>query len=194
MSKKIPRVYVIEGLDGVGKTTAAKKLAERLGGSYLATPPEAYKKMTELYEADPRMAGRFEFFMNGNYYLSEILRRNPPKSPVIVDRYVLSTIAYHNALLEKDVGDEVEWDRLIKPDLGFYLFATRDVRNQRMSKRNNNSKTDEMMQHDLDLADRIEEQYGLLTRDYQKIDTTALNLDQVVDAMQSYVQDKTKAA
>ena len=90
-------IVALEGLEGVGKTTLGKKVAERMGGIYLKSPPEEMNESRGFIAKmpDPRCAFYF--------YLSSLYAIQPPiqvalasGTPVIVDRYLLSTIAYHD--------------------------------------------------------------------------------------------------
>ena len=90
------RMIVIEGLDGVGKTTLSKGLAAAMGATWLTTPSEELRAFREpfdrAYQDDPECSQLF--------YAASVLavgreaERRRMVGDVIVDRYWSSTCAY----------------------------------------------------------------------------------------------------
>jgi len=181
--RNIMRTYVIEGLDGVGKSTSAKRLADKLRANYIATPLPELRPMKSIFDSYFNNIGRFFYYLLGNYHFSEKVCEGYIELPIVVDRYIASTIAYHNALLNKDTSQYVDWNKLFVPEINFYLVADQEVRSERIKKRKNNSKTDGILERNISLAQSIEKEYDLLTKDYLRIDTTRLKQDEVVDIM-----------
>lgn len=173
--------YVVEGLDGVGKSTVAKALADKIKADYVATPLPELRKKKAMFDTGSNLLGRFFYYMEGNYHLSDKINDGGIGLPIVIDRYIVSTLAYHNAMLKEDTFKYVKWENLFVPKIGFYLFAEKEARLNRMRNRENLTRTDLIFERNHNLARRIEDQYNLLTKDYVRIDTTRLNQKEVVD-------------
>lgn len=86
-------IIAFEGIDGSGKSTIAKRIASLLNGIYLSYPTKKYKILERYLRGEVDIEPKALF----HTFLADIL--NDQKSlisdkPVIIDRYVLSTIAY----------------------------------------------------------------------------------------------------
>lgn len=67
---RLPVSIVLEGLDGVGKSTAAKLLAQRLGAKYLRTPPDQMQQYRNYFHdqskrSDADVVKRETYYMVG---------------------------------------------------------------------------------------------------------------------------------
>jgi dTMP kinase len=133
-----PMFIVLEGLDGAGKTTCARMLADFLDAQSMTTPSP------EVREHRDAIVGSFA----GNqeaahlFYLSTVVAASSQVGQVlasgrsvVMDRYFLSTQAYAEFR-----GSNLQLDylgsRLAAADLTVYLDAPAAVRAQRLSGRN----------------------------------------------------------
>lgn len=141
---RLPLFAVVEGLDGVGKSVTARRVAEVLGAEHLATPE------AELGEARRLLEGAFERHANARmlWYAAAVARASDrirahrlAGRAVIVDRYFLSTLAY--AQLRAATLELREVERSLEvPDVTVYLHAPRAMRAMRLEGRSINSAED----------------------------------------------------
>ncbi|KAF7271474.1 hypothetical protein GWI33_015642 [Rhynchophorus ferrugineus] len=129
-AKKHPLI-VLEGLDGCGKTSMGKVLAKKLHIVKHTTPPESIKHLRSYF--DDNLMVRSAYYSLGNYIaaleIASILR----DSPVIMDRFWHSTIAFAigQGIRDKSVSEEerirrqsgrenvTQQELLLKNDLSF---------------------------------------------------------------------------
>ena len=88
-------VIVLEGLDGVGKSTLTDGLRSRLGEKTqcLRSPPEELQPFRKYFDMKPP-ALRRSFYLLGNYACAVHLRQLVQDGPVILDHFWPSTMAY----------------------------------------------------------------------------------------------------
>lgn len=123
----------IEGLDGAGKTTVSRLLAERSNGNYFRSTPQELLGYTL---AETFFGAHFLYYLAGNYLTGKQIQETNGLS--ITDGYVLRTITSHEAL-----GLNSAWATLAsplmkkmpKPDLSIFLDCTRRERISRMQSR-----------------------------------------------------------
>lgn len=130
------RVFAIEGLDGTGKTTAGKMLAEQTEASYYYWMDKNRLKHFRKFLDNAPVNLRFLYYTAAaidTYFHVEGLRED---ADVFVDRTMLSTIAYHKALGVSDA-----WISLIPQctidqiDTLIYFTAEEETRVKRMTDR-----------------------------------------------------------
>ena len=130
------RVFGLEGIDGSGKTTAGKIIAERTGGRYFyCTDGNPLKPFRKRFDTTP-IPIRFLYYVAiplANYRRVERMRQ---ESDVFIDRSVASTVAYHRAY-----GLANPWFNLIpkfllnQVDMMLYFTASEDERIRRIFNR-----------------------------------------------------------
>lgn len=134
MTSRRPVFIVFEGLDGSGKTTAARRTAEVLGAVFLTTPS------AEVRPYRDRIVGSFAgcqeaaqlFYLATVFSASdEIDRLLASGKSVVLDRYFLSTQAYAEYRGSKLRLDALG-DQLRQPDLTVFLHAPLEVRRARI--------------------------------------------------------------
>lgn len=122
------RHIAIEGMDGVGKTTASKLLAKRLGYKFIdknlrelfddGDSYDNYIRIRDKVNASPDRLFTAWFYALGNIYLHTAHE----KENIVTDRYFLSNYAWSGT----ENNDEV-YDLLVKklgfPDLTVILYA-----------------------------------------------------------------------
>mmetsp|Transcript_2376 Transcript_2376/g.5639 ORF Transcript_2376/g.5639 Transcript_2376/m.5639 type:complete len:628 (+) Transcript_2376:22-1905(+) len=96
-------IIVLEGADGVGKSTLASQLKQSLCANVIKTPPAALGQLRSHFDAAATEVRR-SFYMLGNYMCASQLRQMA--GPVVVDRFWPSSVAYALACdLRRDPSD-----------------------------------------------------------------------------------------
>ncbi|MFB6552171.1 dTMP kinase [Streptomyces sp. NPDC056405] len=129
---------VLEGISGIGKSTLAGLLAQRLNAGTLHTVPDFYIPWAPVMNANTRALPQFAFYLSGVLHAADITRSHLERGAVVSDRYVSSVLAYHSAVHELDmvqVADLLAPFRpyLLAPDRTFYLRCTNRTLRTRMA-------------------------------------------------------------
>lgn len=134
-------VIVVEGLDGTGKTTITRALAQKLHGTALSTPPPQFAHIRDAFRHQDEAVAR-AFYSAANYVAAQTIAHHAASSIVVVDRWWCSTCAMalaNQRTVETlpPAGDPVYvWPTdLLRPDVGFLLHVTEEVRVGRIRKR-----------------------------------------------------------
>ncbi len=130
------RLIVIEGLDGVGKTTLSKGLAEALGARWMTTPGAGIRQVRERFDAAFErspiarcLAYAATVIAAGTDALEHCLRGGD----VVLDRYWLSTCAYAPELMQ-GLLERLE-ESVVPADVTLYAWAPEPVRRARLTGR-----------------------------------------------------------
>lgn len=151
-------LVVFEGIDGVGKSTLAKSVAEELDGRYYKTPPEPYASRRAIADQLPPDL-RFSFYLESMLYASrEVEQLLGQGELVIADRWIWTTLAYHFAL-DKNIQERwqgFQWP-ICKPDLSFLIYLQDHACwIERLRSRNQiSSSSDLWLEEKIDLLEQI---------------------------------------
>lgn len=127
---------VIEGLDGAGKSTIAKELAEVIGAELLSTPGVKFNKIRaeidEIYKYNYQ--ARQLFYMSTVVSISEQVRELMSQGKnVIVDRYWISTQVYHQWKSDNNQFEFTEVEKhILRPDITLFLDLPFEQRRARL--------------------------------------------------------------
>lgn len=177
---------VIEGLDGVGKSSVVRELANRMTMEGVTStaqrcPVGDYQLAEPYLRRECDTDARYLFYLSGAKHSSDFARKLLTKSSVIFDRYVYSTLAYHRASGLR-VSVDIESLDLLQPDFKYWLKVTDErVRQSRLTGRPEINPGDLVPRVPGGLIERIETE--LKTFGLSEIDTTELNLSQVVQLL-----------
>ena len=184
----------VEGFDGVGKSTAAKKLADKLGFLLVEKPlhflldEEGDKEYIRIRDAVNKSSNKHFtgwFYGLGNIYLYEKFKGQD----IITDRHILSNYCWSGAP-ETDYIFDAIYKTIGAPDFTFLISAAPEVIEKRMKKRNPNDSDLRKVQY---IKTAYEKMQSVLFR-YQMpgmvIDTTELNEEAVVELMISELQKR----
>jgi dTMP kinase len=132
-----PCFVVFEGLDGSGKSTCARLVAEHLGAALMTTPSPAVREYRDaLVEAlGPAQEARQLFYLSTVFAASEeVTRRLGAGESVVLDRYFLSTQAYA-AFRGSALGLDALGELLRAADATIYLDTPLSQRRARLERR-----------------------------------------------------------
>jgi dTMP kinase len=177
MDSKRSLFIVVEGIDGVGKTTCSRMLAEMIGGHYYKTPPPMFEQVRAKIDLAGDLMTRFLFYLTTLSVASTEIKNLLEAKKVLCDRFVCSTIAYHRALGVDTSFIDFHKLPLISPDFTFYLWAREEVIRQRICGRGLKSLSDEWLEKDRELQARIHEEF--LSFPVHDIDTSDLTPEEV---------------
>jgi len=153
------RFIVFEGIDGCGKTTHAKRLAEQLRAEFTSEPfyeeeirrilreeQDAYSHAEEL--AELFIEDRKEHLIRFIYPIVLLKERD-----VVCDRYDLSTIAYQSAQ-GLDMEELIDMHRgMLSPHITFYIDVPVEVAIQR------SKKTEKKFESHKDFQEKVRQNY-----------------------------------
>ena len=185
----------IEGMDGVGKTTASKLLAKRLGYKFIdknlrelfddGDSYDNYIRIRDNVNASPDRLFTAWFYALGNIYLHTAHE----KENIVTDRYFLSNYAWSGT----ENNDEV-YDLLVKklgfPDLTVILYADEHAILSRLRHRDE-------LDSDIKKVTLAKEKYEKMIyfcekykMPYMVIDTSNLSPEEVVEVIMKRIEGR----
>ena len=185
----------IEGMDGVGKTTTCKLLAERLGYKFIEknlrflfdenNEFDNYFRIRDKVNANSDRLFTSWFYGLGNIYLYTMFK----DENIVTDRHFLSNYAWSGT----DDNTEV-YDLLVKklgfPDLTVILYADETAIFNRLRSRDENDS-------DLDKVKKAKEKYEKMVffcekykMPYMVVDTSNLTPDQTVELIMKRIEGR----
>jgi dTMP kinase len=126
-------IVVVEGLDGVGKSTVVRALAAALGAGTDGTPGAAVGSLRAIVDEMWSPAARQLFYAGSVLDASDrMAAARAAERSYVFDRYWASTVAYDVAIRRTGLDLSALEARLSVPDLTVFLDAPRAVRAGRM--------------------------------------------------------------
>ncbi|CAE7312186.1 Rsad2 [Symbiodinium microadriaticum] len=120
-------IVILEGADGVGKSTLAENLQRSMNASVVKTPPKPLGHFRQYFDsADAEL--RRAFYILGNYVCAYGLRWLSPTQPIIVDRFWPSSAAYALACdLQSSACQHPEIAEMPKDLVDLLSFGSRPI-------------------------------------------------------------------
>lgn len=178
----------IEGIDGSGKSTVVKLLAEKLGGVAISTPPDIMKQIRSEFDDSKSRKSRYYFYISGLYLLDESIRQLMREGHVICDRHIHSTLAYQypdNEPFPTDI-DSLFQD-LQKPEKTIFLTADKTIRRARILSRENDGITNSAADYNYEAQELALSRFELMPN-MIRIDTTNHTAIEVCDKICKHLQ------
>lgn len=185
----------IEGMDGVGKSTTCRLLAEKLGYKFIEKPLhylfdddgtiEKYQQIAKKVNENPNRNFTSMFYALGSIYMYEMFQNDN----IVTDRHLASNYAWSGTSYNKDIYD-LTINKIGKPKLTIILYSPAEIIIQRLKKRNVNDK-------DILRVNKSEEIYAKMI-DFCKIydfpyiiiDTSKLEPNQVVNLILKEIDNR----
>lgn len=184
----------IEGMDGVGKSTLCKKLADKLGYKFVEKPLHylysneddisMYQEMAKKVNANPDRTFTSWYYALNNIYLYTLFK----DQNIVTDRHIVSNYCWSGTDDNMDVYDLL-LSKIGKPTLTVILYAKPQVILKRLIGRNPNDS-------DLYKVTISEEKYEKMIYfceikklPYIVIDSSELESDEVVDIILERIGD-----
>lgn len=196
-------IIIMEGPDGVGKTTMSKLTAEKIGGVYYHTPPDYFKERCQAMDSRGIIYDetRFFLYLESVLFASEKIQQLAKNNgqPVVVDRWIWTTLAYHFAfnpqLHEKWKNN---WSSLtadlIKPKLQILLLISNDeIWLKRITERGID-KCDKLLVENPALRKSIIQLYKNLNPDFQLIENSSTIENTLENILDLWSQSQKKSA
>ncbi len=183
--------FSLEGLDGSGKSTVGKKIAERFSNSLYINPSLQFDM--EKGDENHSFGTKYLAYMSLNSRISDNIKEGIfEEKNLFVDRYIHSTVAYHSCSMNRDLlklsEDLVKQMDILLPDYVLFFDVSYEESMRRMGNRGNMSANDISLKRDDAKMVCIKNEYFELLdkrkfykKDYIYIDTTNLGIDEVVD-------------
>ena len=170
---------VIEGMDGVGKTTITKLLARDLNAITYKIPSSELNGIRDTIDNSNKYA-RFFYYLSSTYHASQNIKSaiKVGKS-VVCDRYYPTTLSAYDDEVISLINSEPIIDKLYKPDFCFLLTVSEEERIKRLNKRGY------LSNDDIESIDNPSSREAQMSKYYQmdmiRIDTTGKTEKSIVD-------------
>ncbi len=178
----LPKLVVVEGVDGVGKSTLARRIAQEFGYEYRYPVPKPFSEIREQIDDLRDVNTRFFYYLAGNVALQVKLRAElVAGARVVFDRYVFSTFASHAAMGASLGNLTIAHVPFVQPDLAILLTCDPAVRNARIIARGKEREGQRYVTESGHILDETERRL-LGFRVFNRIDTTAMTEEEVFAA------------
>ncbi|MBS3117544.1 thymidylate kinase [Candidatus Woesearchaeota archaeon] len=99
------KFIVLEGGDGVGKSTICEHLSERIEAMLIKTPGEIHSPIRSLVEGEAQPLAKFLYYLSSVKYASDLVAAVLRDGPVVCDRYIWSSLVGYSVYSQRGVWD-----------------------------------------------------------------------------------------
>jgi len=180
--------FVLEGADGTGKSTQAKKLAKCFGAvSY--TLPKEFRERSSHIKNHAQPADQYKFFRDGVCAASAEVEILLDKGfMVIADRYWVTTLTYFETM-----GQDAKVDHfsdLLMPNLTFLLSADPDSQVMRITERGLEKGDRVLLDRQLELSARLYQNLVRYRQPFVAVDTVAFSEDETSNLIEGVIRQR----
>ncbi|MEK6860678.1 MAG: dTMP kinase [Nanoarchaeota archaeon] len=185
------KFIVLEGLDGSGKTTIAKRLAEVAGATYFRTPGDDFKPVRSYVDNGTPPETKLFYYLSTVFDASKKIDEERKNRPVVCDRYIWSSFVPHSTFYGEDL-DFLErlfshfTDRLVKPDHTIFLDVSAQEQLARLGIRSEETMSpSDKLCLDSKLRNNVRDAYLRIAErnNWIYIDTTSKPVEDIVDQL-----------
>ena len=186
-------IVSIEGMDGSGKSTISKLVAEKINYKYIEKPLKIFLNLSDLeYETLCQKI----YLLNNNlkalfFGFNNLLAMQLNKENIILDKHILSTYFWNNTELNDELFDFFV-NAGVSPNLTIILYSSIENRIRHIKFRNSEDKDlldKKKMSFGYDKMIYFAEKSGL---PYILINGDELSIDEIVDKIISIINDCSK--
>jgi len=194
MSKK-NRFYVIEGDNGVGKTSLINRLSEIMPLQITKTPTDPYRSIKKYIHERDSTYGKFFYYLSSVFDASLDIQSKLTKSRVLCDRYIASSIVDFLILANIELK-EIEGfysfikKELVMPDITFLIKCSHEERVKRILKRNKKGGNFDNLTREY--SEKTDHHYGLFLEhepNWYILDSTKRNIHDLEEEIKSIIND-----
>ena len=165
----INKLIVVEGIDGVGKTTIAKLLQKELLKHKIQViryenyedKSSGFNSIKPFVKKECSIDSSLFFYVSSAIYKSTIIQKLLKENWVICDRYIYSTLAYHKVRGSNlSLISHFSHLPIIFPNFHFLIKVDESIRINRIKMRKNSDKQDFKPKQDGNLVARMEYEMG----------------------------------
>ncbi|MBC8495269.1 deoxynucleoside kinase [archaeon] len=187
--------YAMEGDNGVGKGSVIEGIQGSLDIVIVASPGPDYQLGREQINIKGTHISKFLYYLSSNYHIEPDVKKLLQKSPVMADRFLVSSFVDYmiNEKLDfKDIEYLYAWasERIIMPDMTFWLKCEHEERVRRVLSRDIRSVNDNISKDYSEATDRMYNSF--IAREPDKwsiVDTTNQSIDEEVAQILEVMQD-----
>lgn len=184
----------IEGMDGVGKTSIGRKVAEKLGFEFIEKPLhylfdedgslKNYMRIsTAINNQDDKLL-KLWFYGLGNIYI----KSNWKDKNVVTDRHLVSNY-FWNCYEKIEDAFQTLLDYASIPEMTFLLYAPPEIRLKRIIERNPLDKDAENVNLHPEAYDKMRKFLDVNNMNYIMIDTSHTTSDEAADIIVKYIKE-----
>jgi thymidylate kinase len=189
----VPGLFVVlEGGDGVGKSTIGRELGSRAGWIFLENPVPPFDAIKDAVLGEVGTMSRLLYFLAANTHASDLIRAATSGVNVVLARYHWSTLVYqshHAGVPVEDVAHAVYplLDGLIKPTKTILLTADPTVQVNRICAREpihpDHDTRHQLYSRNADLLTRYRLLFRHLDNPATTVDTTSLPVTAAIETI-----------
>ena len=180
-------IITLDGLDGVGKSTVANLLVEKINAKIIKGVRDVY--VDKLAFESKHIDVRCLYYLAS--FLDSVLDSKKEKDSIIIfDKSYYSTIVYHK-LLGSKIDIEETLTKIVSPDLKIYLTCNQDLWKKRLRERNKLDWYEEKLLTIQYLPEKIEALYaelGLIRIENNNLNETVLEIVKMITKMKANEQ------